>query len=142
MQFRVALTELIELELGAIIFCGPGAFIISVVLYTRGQSLLLRNPDWTQQQLLARSAMMGIVSAFINLPGWLAIAIMPDDETFIVARVLILFAVAGASAGFWIGWQVWRASHPEAGFWPRFSLKTLMLVVYAWGVLLAIFAPR
>ena len=44
-------------------------------------------------------------------------------------------------AGAWIAWQAYRERHAERGFFPRFSLRTLIVGTFSWGVLLAVFMP-
>jgi hypothetical protein len=82
-----------------------------------------------------RAAVIGAAIAFLNFPGYLAVAIVHPP------RVALLFLVAGATCGLWVGWHAWRATHLDAPRWPRFSLKTLWLLAMAWGALLVIFAP-
>ena len=122
----------------AVIFCGPGAIVLSLILL---KILVSKTTDWTLRQIICAGMFGGIAMAFCNLPGYLVIELLHGD-TFVLERVTLLFAVAGASCGMWIAWQAWRASHPKERFLPRFSLRTLMLLVFLWGIVMLAFQPR
>lgn len=79
--------------------------------------------------------------SFFNVPGYLAIEFFRADP-YSPFNFLALFAVTGFTCGIWIGWQAWMEENPSAGAIPRFSLRTLVLFMIGWGVLLALFMPR
>jgi len=60
----------------------------------------------------------------------------------IALRIALLFVVTGATCGAWIAWQAYRERHPERGFFPRFSLRTLIVGAFSWGLLLAVYMPQ
>ena len=121
-------------------FCGPGAVILAAVImiWLRRK---LRNEACAQSGLIRQACLMGIVAAFLNLPGYMCGGILPHDHLREI-RVVTLFVVTGATCGAWIGWQAWRERDPKAGFIPRFSLRLLILLTLGWGILLALFIPR
>lgn len=137
--FQKVLREFMQLQFGATLFCGPGAFILTLILYSilkgTSQSCLAAG------ELIQRGVFWGIVLAFANIPGYLCGFVIGWQQPLAELRIGLLFASAGAVSGAWIGWQAWRALHPEAGFFPQFSLKTLLTVTLCLGALLAIFAP-
>ena len=59
------------------------------------------------------AAALGMGLSFLNLPGYLVATFVPLFHTF------VLFLVSGATCGLWVGWQVWRSTHPEAGWLPH-----------------------
>ncbi len=130
----------IWLQVVATIGCGPGALILGQVVYARVLGSA-SNAEATLRRNIVNGIFGGALLAFFNLPGYYAPLVMVDDD-YRLEKLLLLFAVAGASSGAWIAWQAWRAVHPEENFWPRFSLGTLMIAVFAWGALLAVFAPK
>lgn len=121
-------------------FCSPGAVILSaiIVIMLRKQ---IHNEGGTHARWIQRGSVYGAVAAFLNFPGYLAAAILPDDG-FMPVRLITLFAVTGATCGAWLGWQAWRENDLEAGLVPRFSLRMLIFLVLGWGVLLSLFVPR
>ncbi|HEY3323171.1 MAG TPA: hypothetical protein VGP72_22145 [Planctomycetota bacterium] len=130
------------LQVAATLFCGPGAVILALLLFfpcrrlAKKAGATLRNVAWC-------GVLVGTVMGFLNLPGWAVGFILPASGRHPVEiRVLLLFLISGASCGAWIAWQAWRAEHPGERFFPRYSLMTLILFVFAWGLLLAIFAPK
>lgn len=122
----------------ATIFCGPGAVVLSIILL---KILAPRSVGWTLRQTMCAGVLAGVAMAFLNLPGYFVFEILKYD-TFLVVRVALLFAVAGASCGLWIAWQAWRATRPQERFLPRFSLRTLLLLVFLWGAVMLAFQPR
>ncbi len=122
----------------AIILCGPGAVVLSVVLL---RNLAHLTWGWTQRKTLAAGVLSGIWLAFMNVPGYFVVEILRGD-TDVSARIALLFIVAGASCGLWIGWLAWKAWHPGERFFPRFSLRTLVLLVLLWGGAMLAFQPR
>ena len=133
------ITEFLQVEFAATLFCGPGAFILTLILYAllKGTHDEYRSPN----RMIASGIRWGIVMAFANIPGYLSGAVIGWNNPHVEIRLALLFASAGAVSGGWIGWQAWRATHLEAGFFPQFSLSTLFMAMIALAALLAIFAP-
>lgn len=124
----------------AMFFCGPGAFLLALVLF---KVLMLESQarNWSQARTFVWGAVLGPVFATINFPGYFVGDVLKADD-FIFERVMLLFAVAGTTCGLWVAWQAWRASHRHEKFLPRFSLRTLMLMVVLWGCAMLAFQPR
>ncbi|MCW8132023.1 MAG: hypothetical protein KIS92_16875 [Planctomycetota bacterium] len=133
-----SLEDLVGLGFFTIILCGPGALVLTYALFSALRAHL-RSAPRTAAGCLLRAALQGGALAFLNLPGYLAFAFFQDP--FSLIRVGALFAVTGATSGLWIGWQAWREDRPQERAFPRFSLRTLVLLALAWGVLLALFMP-
>ncbi len=124
----------------ATIFCSPGALVISLVVWALCLEKALSAS--APKSLISYGAIVGCCAGFFNLPGYMSMELLRDDKLGEVL-LLALFVVAGSSAGAWIGWQAWRARHPGQHFFPQFSLRTLMLLVFFWGALLLLFTrPR
>jgi len=100
-----------------------------------------RDPCVDANSMIASGARWGVVMAFANIPGYLSGTIIGWNNPHIEIRLALLFASAGAVSGAWTGWQAWRATHPDAGFFPQFSLGTLLGATMALATLLAVFAP-
>ena len=128
----------VGLQVVATIFCGPGAIILGWVLYTFCKKRCL-DESKTLRDIVVFGMWFGGIAAFLNFPGLLSANLLRKNS---IVLVPLLFAVAGASCGAWVAWQAWRATHSQERFWPRFSLATLMIAVFAWGILLAVFAPK
>jgi hypothetical protein len=126
------------LQVTALILCGPGAVILAAVIYANFREMYEHDDKVQSRQTPPFISMMlvGTVAAFLNLPAY------ASAEFVQPARMIILFIVAGATCGLWIGWQAWRATHPEERWLPKFSLATLLLLAIAWGGLMLIFAPE
>ena len=131
--------EAVGLELIAVMFCGPGAIILGLLLYWH---LCHKSKVMTEDELIHGSMWRGALIAFLNLPGFFALILLNDSPQLAVIRIISLFLVAGATSGMWVAWQVCRKNNPLCGFIPRYRLSTLMGVVFAWAVLLALFAPH
>lgn len=129
------------LQAAALMFCGPGAAILAWWLFLAAEKASHPDEGASAQKIIKREMIFGAIAAFVNLPGLGAGLILPYDR-LVWVRLPLLFIVAGASSGAWIGWQAWRSAHPEERLIPRFSLGTLLLVLVAWGALLAVFAPK
>ena len=129
---------IIGLEFTAILFCGPGAIILGLLLYSY---LRLESKNMTEDALIHTSIWRGAFLAFANIPGFLAIVLLGPPEGLALLRVGALYIVAGATSGMWVAWQVCRQNNPQCGFLPRYRLSTLMGIVIAWAALLAFFAP-
>lgn len=128
------------LEIAATIVCGPGAVLLSVLLLIYMSRRRDQYAD--SHQLVTASMWRGAVISFLNFPGLLAMGLVgPEDSAMPVVRIIAMFLVAGASSGAWVGWQVYRQSHPDTPLLPRYRLSTLLLLVIAWGALMGIFAP-
>ncbi len=130
--------DFVDMVVVAIIFCSPGAIVFSLLLL----AILERQAaNWSLRRSMVEGAIFGIMMAFANVPGYFAIVLLQGD-TFVYARVMLLFVVAGASCGIWIAWQAWRKTHPQERFLPRFSLRTIMLLVLLWGAVMLVFQPQ
>jgi hypothetical protein len=143
------LDRCVGLEVIATVACGPGALILTAFLYAnlkRGAG----EAETRLREVVERGMFLGACLAFLNLPAYGCVALLPETSRLLPEtsrfllglKVMALFAVAGASAGAWIGWQAWRATHTKEPFWPRYSLLTLIVVVVAWGALMGLFAPK
>lgn len=129
---------LVSLEMIATIFCGPGAVVLSAMLF----SFLSHNKqNYGADSFLKTGLFGGAALSFFNFPGLLSGTVLGDSGPMVVVRVGLLFIVAGATCGAWTGWQVYRSAHRDAPFLPRYRLSTLLGLVFAWALLLAIFAP-
>jgi uncharacterized membrane protein YsdA (DUF1294 family) len=78
--------------------------------------------------------------SFLNFPGYLGLLHLADDP-YRLLRLCAVYIITGGVCGAWLAWQVFREQHPERGVIPRYSLRTLLLLVIAWGFLLWIFMP-
>jgi len=125
----------------AMAFCGPIAAVLAVLVYVE----LRRHADKEDASLsyvVKRGAVIAGVAAFVNVPGYLAGVLMPAEHPVpMFVRLPVLFIVAGVTCGMWIAWQAWRASRPMEPVLPRFSLSWLLMLVIAWGAVMAVFAP-
>lgn len=130
--------NLVLLMASSVMGCGSASFIIAFVL--KRKILEAYGESVEMKVLEVGSARMGAFAAFFNLPGYAVLTFFPR-EPISIFRILLLFTVTGASCGLWIGWQTYRVYHPDLGVWPRFSLRTLMTLVFGWGILLALFSP-
>lgn len=86
-------------------------------------------------RLAASGALIGAAIAFANVPFCIA-ALFADFP-----RGVVLLASTGAMSGLWIAWHAYRSNHPEAGFFPRYHLSTLLMLVVVWGAVLTVFSP-
>ncbi|MEI6233975.1 MAG: hypothetical protein WCT04_13040 [Planctomycetota bacterium] len=130
--------EFVILLVAGTIFCGPGASVLSSILLL---ILERRSLVWTLQQTMWGGVLGGIAMAFLNVPGYMVGFILEDDP-YVYSRVTLLFAVAGSTCGLWIAWVAWRSQHPGERFLPRFSLRTLIVVVLLWGAVMLAFQPK
>ena len=128
------------IEAMATIFCGPGALVLALILF----AILDRYTPPTPGDaggFMTRGMVLGAILAFANFPGYLVMALLDMSVPDEVVRLVLLFAVTGASCGSWIGWQVHRSRVENAPFFPQFSLKMLLGFVLAWGTVMAIMRP-
>jgi len=119
--------------------CAPGAVLLALLLFY----FLQKHPESKlehERALIERGAKRGALAAFANLPGFLALVFLWQED-FAILRVLLLFLVTGTTCGAWIGWQAYRASHMDRSLFPRFTMGTLLALVMSWGVLLVLFGP-
>ena len=152
MSFKSIIETALWLFSGVSVFCGPGTVLLSLLLY-----FILRKDVLSQLEssglLLLRGAMLGAVLAFANQPGWSAWQLFTTElwnpqppalavRAMVILRFVLLFSVTGASCGAWIAWQAYRSHHPSEGQIPKYSLRTMMMLVLLWGALLALFSPR
>lgn len=97
-------------------------------------------PEAHYHGAMIRGALLGVLMAGVNFPGYLGLLHL-ERSAWPVFRLAVLYAVTGALCGAWVGWQVYRDRHPEARVFPHFSLRTLLLFVVAWAVLIGFFMP-
>lgn len=138
--WQVVASQWFNTELGAVLFCGPGAAVLGFLLFRMCASGA-EQPIARLIQCVGLGMFAGIFTNMLNLPCFVFAASMRNQERFVL-KLALLYLVFGSMSGAWIGWQAWRATHPEERFWPRYSLGMLMIAVMAWGALLAVFAPR
>ena len=133
-------TDLALLQLVALVGCGPGALLLTMGLFAAARkSPRLAEPR--ENEIMRLGALSGALLSFANFPGYLS-GVFYSSETYLtILRIGLLFAVTGATCGAWIAWQAYRERHPERGFLPRFSLRTLIAGAFSWGLLLFVFMP-
>jgi len=131
----------VQLFIYGIAIAGPGLVIIALFLYRFFKAACALQPDRTPQQLLLDGMMTGASTGILNFPAWFAAMLFEWSDTSALLKFLLLFVVPGATYGAWIAWQAYRFHHPEEGLLPRYTLGTLLLAVFGWGILLAIYAP-
>jgi hypothetical protein len=129
--------DIAEVMLLAILGCGPGAMALSFVLFF---VFMANSPRWTLKRARVMGAFWGAAASFTNIPGYLVISLMERDSSPIL-RTFLLFLVTGATCGSWVAANAWLVHRPRDPFWPRFSLRTLMILMLAWGTLMAVFRP-
>ena len=124
----------------ALLGCGPGAVMLALILMS---FLALKTPQWSVKRSITSGALWGVGLAFLNFPGLCVLAFLYDEHEPIVSvlRVALLYVVAGSTCGMWIGWQAWRGFRPSEGFLPRFTLRTMLMIVMLWGTVLVAFQP-
>ncbi|MBI3829318.1 MAG: hypothetical protein HY291_07365 [Planctomycetes bacterium] len=133
------LVKFLVLVICAAAGCGPGAALLAGYFLYR----LMKHPctkEADERAAISHGAKLGALFAFFNLPGFLALVFLYYED-FAFLRVLALFMITGATCGGWIGWQAYRAHHLERGFFPRFTLGTLVSLALGWGALLVLFGP-
>jgi hypothetical protein len=131
--------ELFSLLFCTFFLCGPGALLLAYLMLLRLRRFAGMGES-AERPAITRGALWGTLIGFLDFPGYLALIFFYNDP-YGILRVAVLFAVTGATCGAWIAWQAYRERHPERGFLPRFSLRTLVVGVMAWGVLLGLFFP-
>jgi hypothetical protein len=126
------------LMLTAVILILPGTTVLGLVLIV----LLRRRPqpeaETDRRPLIRQGASVGAALALCNLPAYLGVLHIDGD----VLRMVGLILVGGATAGAWIGHQVFRGYHPQYPFLPRWSLQTLFVVVLALALLMWLYMPK
>jgi hypothetical protein len=132
--------ETLQLVTLALMACGPLVLLLGTVVLSLARARA--QSGYTMGQVICGALLMGAALSFANLPAWGVTYLIPSLGWELWLKVFLLFAVAGSTAGAWIGWQAWRVEFPDTPVMPPFSLKVLMLVVLAWGGLLAVFMPR
>jgi len=145
-QSKVTAQQMIEgailLLAAAMIFCGPIAAVLALVVY----AALRKHADVATASLhliAKRGAIIAGLMAFLNVFGYLAVGFLPMDHPVPVwVRLPLLFIVAGVSCGMWIAWQAWRATRPTEPVLPRYSLSWLLMLVIGWGAVMAVYAPK
>ena len=131
--------QLIALFFCTFFLCGPGALLLAYLMLLRLRRFAGLG-EGAERPAITHGALWGTLIGFLDFPGYLAFFLF-DKDPYGILRVAVLFAVTGATCGAWIAWQAYRERHPERGFLPRFSLRTLVVGVLAWGVLLGLFFP-
>ena len=127
------------IELMATLLCAPGAIVLTNLLRSHCRDVLRRKKS---PRAVHWSGMLtGSMLAFLNFPAYGAYTYI-EDQSHPLLKLALLFIIAGATSGIVVSWQAWREVNPDEGYWPRFSLGSLMIAVIAWGALLAVFAPE
>jgi len=134
------LFDLMFLLFIALIGCGPGAFLLGLFAFTTMRRARCLKAS-RENEAMRHGALLGAALAFANFPGYLS-AVFYEGEDLIALRIALLFVVTGATCGAWIAWQAYRERHPERGLFPRFSLRTLIVGAFSWGLLLAVYMPQ
>lgn len=134
------LIDWIQLQACALLGCGPGALLLTALLFLMMRRSM-RSGETSEKNAMRAGAFIGVAFSFANLPGYLSVNFYAGDPLSIALRIGMLFAVTGATCGAWIAWQVYRERHPDRGLFPRFSLRTLLVCAMAWGLLLALYMP-
>jgi hypothetical protein len=133
-----SLTAFGLLILTAVPLCTPGTTVLALILAV----ILRRQPqpeaEAERKPLTGFGALAGAALALLNLPAYLGLFHIQGDWP----RMLGLLLVGGATAGAWIGYQVFRGYHRQYPFFPRWSLRTLMLIVIALGLLMWLYMPN
>ena len=137
---ELGLEPLLHLLLLAGLFCGPGALILGLILMAFQRQDAARLED-DEGNFIWRGAWAGVGLAYLNFPGYFSVFLFERGIEAAAFRTGTLFFVTGATCGAWISWQAYKESHPERGFLPRFSLRTLLLLTFGWGGLLWLFMP-
>jgi uncharacterized membrane protein YsdA (DUF1294 family) len=126
------------LILTAVILCTPGTTVLALIVTV----ILRRKPqpeaEAERKPLLGLGASIGAGMAVLNFPAYLGVLHIHGDWPRMVGVVL----VGGATAGAWIGYQVFRGYHRQYPFFPRWSLQTLMLIVITLGLLMWLYMPE
>jgi hypothetical protein len=131
--------QLVALLFCTFFLCGPGALLLAYLMLLRLRRFAGLGES-AERPAITHGALWGTLIGFLDFPGYLALSFFAKDP-YGLLRVAVLFAVTGATCGAWVAWQAYRERHPERGFFPRFSLRTLVVGVLAWGVLLGLFFP-
>ena len=134
------LQDLLVLLIFCSVLCGTFALGLGGIMMAslRGDSRLEQDDE---RFILSYGMKAGAGLAFLNLPGYFA-KFFYGDGALPLVRIVMLFAVTGLTCGAWIAWQAYKERHPQRGFLPRFSLKTLVLLSLGWGLLLMLYRPE
>lgn len=121
-------------------FIAPGTLILSGLLF----AMLERDAaECTFKALLLRGLVIGGILSLTNLPAWLMLLSLSQRyEVFSIFQSVVLYALTASACSTLIANLAWRAVHPNDGKKFQFSLRTLMLVVLAIGLVMAIFHPN
>ena len=82
----------------------------------------------------------GTVLSFLNVTAYLGAEYFYWD-TYPYIRMGLLFAVIGASSGFIVASGAWWLAYPAEKIIPRFTLRTLLVLVLIFGGLMLAFQP-
>lgn len=124
-----------------LIYGGPLAFVLSLVVY--GRLSPERGARLTDNGAhLRRGLRMGLLMAFLNVPAYLSAILLRSDDSIVlnILRMFVVFGLTGSACGFWIALLTWREQNPEQPL-IRFSLQSMMIGVFIFGAVLALFAP-
>lgn len=124
-----------------LIYGGPLAFVLALVVY--GRLSPERGARLTDDGAhLRRGLRMGLLMAFLNVPAYLSAVFLQSDDSIVlnILRMFVVFSLTGSACGFWIALVTWREQNPNQPL-IRFSLQSMMIGVFIFGAVLALFAP-
>lgn len=139
-QFQWNVVELLVLIAFALLFCSPGAMVLSSILFFIFRKLKCVESE-SERELIQLGVISGALVSVLNFPGFAALFFL-EQYPLAWLRIVLLFVITGATCGAWTAWQAYREAHPERGFLPRFTMITLLILAISWGLLLMVFMPR
>ena len=139
-EFQWHFNELFMLMFLALLFCAPGAAILSSILYFIFRKIKAVELD-SEGSAIKTGLIVGAFTSVLNFPGFFSYAVL-ERYPQVGLRIGLLFVVTGATCGAWTAWQTYREAHPERKFLPRFTMMTLLVFALGWGVLLMVFMPK
>jgi hypothetical protein len=124
------------------LFSIPVGLILGFVIFQLSKRRM-NQENATATDLSTYGVRLGLMLTYLNFPAYFWI-LNPEKNTPFRSslEIFLMLGSTGALSGAWIAWQAWRSVHEEERFWPRFSLRTLVIVMIAWGAVLAAFAPK
>ncbi|MCY3023841.1 MAG: hypothetical protein NTW87_33095 [Planctomycetota bacterium] len=132
--------HLLVLLLTELVLIAPGLVILAVIfLALLRRSSVVREKE--ERRAIRWGTAGGALMSFLNFPGYLGLFHL-DGDPHPRLRLCAIYIITGGVCGAWIGWQAFRERHPERGALPRYSLRTLLILAFAWGFLLWIFMPE
>lgn len=135
------LPPVVMLFFWGLLIAGPGIVVIALFLHRFFKASCALQPDLAPGKLLFDGMLTGASTGILNFPAWFAAAMFDWNNSAVLLKFLLLFVVPGATYGAWIAWQAYRSHHPGEGLIPRYTLGSLLMAVFGWGILLAIYAP-